>query len=133
MNVILLIFVSLILFLGYIYIPRQYPTHEPFHNNKYDLIDPQKLYVIFGNSVPLQESLTINNTSETCVNDTSPPPITLDVKSSRNMFEFAYNNCSPECCKTSGYMCGGKNGCVCMTNSQKKYLNRRGKNRIYNV
>jgi hypothetical protein len=129
MKIKILIFASLILFLGLIYIQTLYPTREPFHDDKSDLIDPQKLYVIFGNSVPLQESLTINNTSETCVNDTSPPPITLDVKSSRSMFEFAYNKCSPECCKTSGYMCGGKNGCVCMTDDQKKYLNRRGGNR----
>ena len=45
----------------------------------------------------------------------------------KSMFMFAYNKCSPECCKDSPYSCSG--GCVCLTDNQYNYLDTRGNNR----
>ena len=41
----------------------------------------------------------------------------------RQMFLFAKNKCSPDCCPSS-YMCTG--GCVCTTEEQRKLINQRG-------
>ena len=48
-------------------------------------------------------------------------------KNSDNLFPFADNKCSPECCANSEYSCN--NGCVCMTKNQKEVLMTRGGNR----
>jgi hypothetical protein len=41
----------------------------------------------------------------------------------RQMFLFAKNKCSPECCPST-YTCSG--GCVCTTEEQRKLIDKRG-------
>jgi len=41
----------------------------------------------------------------------------------QQMFMFAKNKCSPDCCPST-YSCAG--GCVCTTNDQRKLINKRG-------
>lgn len=50
-----------------------------------------------------------------------------ETKNPDEMFIFANNKSSPECCKRSSY--STSNGCVCTTPDQLRFLNTRGGNR----
>jgi hypothetical protein len=58
--------------------------------------------------------------------DPSTPPIDGNQKSPSQMFTFAFNKSSPECCLDSGY--STSKGCICLTNEQKKWFGQRGNN-----
>ena len=55
------------------------------------------------------------------------PPVDGKSKTHKKMFLLTYNKCSPECCPST-YSCS--NGCVCLNQDQRDYINSRGKNRI---
>jgi len=46
-----------------------------------------------------------------------------------HMFMFAYNRSSPECCPSTF---SSDRGCVCMSNAQRDFINRRGNQKSYN-
>ena len=69
------------------------------HNDTYEVV-PDKSESYQGPTVPLPEG---------------------------QMFMYANNEFSPECCKFSSV--SGSNGCACETKEQKQYLNLRGGNR----
>lgn len=49
--------------------------------------------------------------------------------SAKHMFMFAYNRSSPDCCPSTF---STSTGCVCMSNAQRDFINRRGKNKNTN-
>jgi hypothetical protein len=92
------------------------PLKEYFYvENK--LITPEKLVVVQGNGIPdiPMESSTPDQS------DPSAPSVDGTESGPKSKFLFAYNECKPECCDTSGgYSCNG--GCPCITPEQKKFL-----------
>lgn len=98
---------------------------ETFSNN-YSLVSPENLWLIQGNSLPLKPpSKIIWDTQMECKNNNFPS-VTENNNDPHSLFEFAYNKCHPECCKTSSYSC--EKGCVCITPEQIKFLANRGGN-----
>jgi len=51
------------------------------------------------------------------------PPIDSNINSRKSLFMFKHNKCSTKCCPST-YSCSG--GCICMSDSQKNFINRRG-------
>ena len=102
------------------------PIQERFSVSNNNLIPADKLIVVQGNGipdVPVQPSQIDNSDpSAFSVDGTEEGP--------RSKFFFAYNQCKPECCSTSGgYSCNG--GCPCITQEQQKITSSRGYNRRY--
>ena len=94
---------------------------EMFVENK--LLPADNLVVVQGNGIP---NVPIEP-SEYDKSDDSSPIVDGTEKGARSKFFFAYNECKPECCKTSGgYSCNG--GCPCVTQEQMKYAYSRGNN-----
>ena len=81
-----------------------------------------KIYTPQGNQLPLKPNFTepIN----------SGPPIdgNSEDDTRKDMFIFAYNKCSPDCCPST-FSCS--NGCICTTKNQREYINQRGNNRTF--
>lgn len=50
--------------------------------------------------------------------------------SKKSLFMFTHNQCHPDCCPST-YSCD--KGCVCTTEQQRKFINRRGKNRSTDI
>ncbi len=89
---------------------------EYFYEDK-KLIPADKLVVIQGNGIP---DVPIDP-SMPDMNDPSAPSVDGTELGPKSKFLFAYNECKPECCSTSGgYSCNG--GCPCITEEQKKFL-----------
>lgn len=86
---------------------------------------PHTTEIYQGLSVPLKYK-----PSKIDMTDKTLPSVDGKENSPNSMFMFAYNRCSPECCKDSPYSCSG--GCVCMSNDQLNYIDSRGKNREVN-
>ena len=81
------------------------------------LIAPEKTVVVQGNGVP---DIPIEPTAYDA-NDESAPSVDGTIDGPRSKFLFAFNECKPECCGSSGgYMCEG--GCPCLTDKQKTYF-----------
>lgn len=57
------------------------------------------------------------------------PPIDGKNNSAKHMFMFAYNRSSPECCPSTY---SSSRGCVCMSDAQRDYINKRGTNKTSN-
>jgi len=57
------------------------------------------------------------------------PPIDGKNGSPQHLFMFAYNRSSPECCPSTF---SSSRGCVCMSEAQRNYINRRGANKSSN-
>jgi len=83
------------------------------------LIRTRALYVPSGTPLPLQPSISDEGSS-------NGPSVEGDKISPKSMTMFKYNRCLPECCPGT-YSCSG--GCICQTNKQAKFINRRGNNR----
>lgn len=60
---------------------------------------------------------------------TTYPSIDGKDKSAKHMFMFAYNRSSPECCPSTF---SSSRGCVCMSEAQRDYINKRGSNKSIN-
>lgn len=114
-----LILVLIVFFmLLYVYAtPRKVLVSEAFVAETGKLIPADKLVVIQGNGipdVPIQASVPDSN-------DPSAHSVDGTLNGPRSLFTFAYNECKPECCQTSGgYSCNG--GCPCLTDEQKNFM-----------
>lgn len=86
------------------------------------LLDPNSLEIYQG--IPIPDKY---NPTPMDVSDPNNPAVDGTMSGPHAMYMFAYNRCSPECCKDSPYSCSG--GCVCMTSPQYSYLDKRGNNR----
>ena len=97
----------------------------PFSNIRFDSesrnhsLHTSALYVPAGNSAPLKVRISRQVT-------TSGPSVDGSPNSAKSMSMFKYNKCMPECCPGT-YSCSG--GCICQTDKQGKFINRRGNNR----
>lgn len=96
---------------------------EESFNSSY-MIPKEKLAVIQGTGSlpkdPIKPVIDFDN-------DPSAPPIDGDPRSTSQLFTFAFNKSSPECCQDSGGLTSSK-GCVCLTEKQKAWLGTRGGN-----
>jgi hypothetical protein len=57
------------------------------------------------------------------------PTIDGTPNSPHHMFMFAYNRSSPDCCPSTF---SSDRGCVCMSEAQRNFINRRGNQKSYN-
>jgi hypothetical protein len=89
------------------------------------IVPQDKLALIQGLSAPTQPIEPVSKF------DSDPSATTIDGKpgSPSQMFMFAFNKVSPDCCP-SPY--SSSQGCVCMTNDQLNFLNQRGNNSRFN-
>lgn len=89
----------------------------------YKLIPADKMVVmqgLFDPNVEYQPAIPDST-------DPSSPPVDGTEQGPRSKFFFAFNECKPECCSTSGgYTCKG--GCPCLTPEQQKFAGSRGQN-----
>ena len=89
-------------------------------NNIHDLIDNNNLNTYLGVQGPLQSSITDNDSL-------MGPSIDGDPNSPTRLFMLSNNKASINCCDDSNY--STSNGCICITDKQKKYINSRGSNK----
>lgn len=96
-----------------LFIALHQTTREHFTNKEKSGYIPQdKLYVVMGHQIPIEPQ----------------PPGPLEGQEdmpnvgggNKNMFAFAYNKVSPECCETSPY--STDRGCICIPEDQRKIL-----------
>ena len=87
-----------------------------FTPNQSDGMQNGPEYTPQGNSLPLTAE-AINQIQ------LYGPPIDSNVNSRKSMFMFKHNKCSTKCCPST-YSCSG--GCICMSDSQKNFINKRG-------
>ena len=83
------------------------------------LIQTNNLYVPSGTQLPLNEEISRPG-------KTNGPSVDGSINMPKSMAMFKYNKCVPECCPST-YSCSG--GCVCQTDKQAKFINKRGNNR----
>lgn len=117
--IILIVFFMLL----YAYLGATHPKiREPFNDAKHKLIDGERMVVFQGIGLPdSRPELTLPDA------DPSSPSIDGTLDGPKSKFAFAYNECKPECCATSGgYACNG--GCPCLTNEQLGFSMSRGNN-----
>ena len=78
------------------------------------------IFTPFGTQVPLKNNYTKS------IND--GPPIDGNSEDNRkDLFMFAYNKSSPDCCPSTY---STSTGCICTTKNQRDYINQRGNNSI---
>ena len=101
----------------YVYMGTPVKVKEPFYvSSDYKLIPGERMVVMQGNGIP---DIPVE-ASMPDVNDSSSPSVDGNPSSQKSKLMFAYNECKPECCATSGgYACNG--GCPCMTKEQLGY------------
>lgn len=75
-------------------------------------------FVLQGSQSPLCKTISEENNSD-------GPNVDGTKNSQKNMFMFAYNQCSPKCCPST-YSCDG--GCICTTKNQRNFIASRGEN-----
>lgn len=87
------------------------------------ILPKDKLQIIQGTPVPTSPSDPVKY-------DNDPSAPSTDGKNGPNqMFMFAFNRASPECCPSSY---STSQGCVCMTNDQTNFISQRGNNNKFN-
>ena len=74
---------------------------------------------VFGSQEPLKDHLT-KSTNE------GPPVDGNSDDNRKQLFMFAYNKSSPDCCPSTYTT---STGCICTTKAQRDYINQRGNNR----
>lgn len=77
----------------------------------------------FPDECKKQQKVTFSLENDTIDGAENFPSVDGKKKEMRSMFMFANNRCSPKCCP-SEYTCG--HGCLCLTDTQKCWLNRHG-------
>lgn len=125
MNYFLLLTLLVFFMLLYVYIGgfSSKKSLERFTTADYKLIPADKLVVLQGLYDPNLD-FEVSTPDST---DPSSPPVDGTEQGPRSKFFFAFNECKPECCSTSGgYSCKG--GCPCMTAEQRKFSGSRGQN-----
>ncbi len=80
----------------------------------------KNIYTSFGSQNPLNTKIPIDSLQNNATTVDGSP------NSPRSMAIFKYNFCKPECCPAT-YSCSG--GCICQTEKQKDFINKRGFNR----
>lgn len=94
---------------------QNYWKHDPQNT---PLTDPKKIYTNFAASCPLA-----NEYKPASVSGVGVP---VDGKDGpKDMFLFAANKASPECCPSTY---STSTGCICTTESQRNFINSRGNN-----
>jgi len=74
---------------------------------------------------PVGDAYSLNPSPEYTKNY---PTVDGNKDSPKNMFMFAYNRSSPECCPSTF---SSSRGCVCMSEAQRRFINQRGSGNIY--
>ena len=125
-NFFLIILILSFIMLIYFYIVGfpSFNKKEPFYvHDDSRLIPADKIVVMQGLGNP---DLPIQAT-EYDAEDTSAPSVTGKEDGPKSKLVFAYNQCKPECCASSGgYSCNG--GCPCITKEQMNFIGTRGYN-----
>ena len=124
-NIFLLVMLIFFFMLLYVYTRKHYPRKELFidSSEQNKLIPTDKLVVVQGNGIP---DVPVEPTKPDS-SDISAPSVDGTEEGPKSKFLFAYNECKPSCCDTSGgYACNG--GCPCMTKDQQKFAFSRGYN-----
>lgn len=122
-NIFLVVVLLIFFMLLYVY-TRKHNSGKEYFIDSADtkLIPANKLVVVQGNGIPdipIESSKPDNDLSAPSVDGTEDGP--------KSKFLFAYNECKPSCCATSGgYACNG--GCPCLTKAQQKFAFSRGYN-----
>lgn len=112
---ILLVFVMLL----YVYVGV--PSHK---TERFSVVEQEDIYKLFPqNKIIVSQGLGIPNIpiepTLPDLTDVTAPSVDGTEGGPRSKFIFAYNQCKPECCSTSGgYSCNG--GCPCLTKEQRK-------------
>lgn len=75
---------------------------------------------------PVGDAYSLNPDKSVSVNY---PSIDGNDNSAKHMFMMAYNRSSPECCPSTY---SSSRGCVCMSDAQRDFINRRGSNKNAN-
>ena len=92
--------------------------------NVFPLLDPKQFGVYQGDSIPVKDNL---NSKSIDVKDMLDPyvypPVDGNADGLTSNFMFAYNQSSPLCCPSTF---STSNGCVCLTEDQKKLIGNRG-------
>jgi hypothetical protein len=125
-NIFLLVLLIFFFMLLYVYARKHSLSKELFIDSSSEqkkLIPADKLVVVQGNGIPdLPLEPTLPDSS-----DTSAVSVDGTEEGPKSKFLFAYNECKPSCCATSGgYACNG--GCPCITKDQQKFAFSRGYN-----
>ena len=89
-------------------------------DNIHELIDDDKINTYLGVQGPLQAAST---DSESMMG----PSIDGDPKSPTRLFMMSNNKASVNCCNDSNF--SSSNGCLCISDKQKKFINTRGSNK----
>ena len=113
-NYFLIIFLITAFMLLYVYV------------NKYSQIERFNVYIIPQDKLAIIQGVNMPNGAIGLVlsfdKDPSAPPIDGNDQSPSQMFTFAFNRTSPECCMDSEF--STSQGCVCLTDMQKNGLVR---------
>lgn len=90
-------------------------------------IDPEKLVLYQGNTLPLDGNISVGYSP---MYPATLPTVDGTNEAKRSMFSFSFNECKPECCKTSPYSCD--RGCICIDQKQYEFIGSRGGNNQQN-
>lgn len=93
--------------------------HPPACNKLYNW---EKIYTPQGTPFPLNPAISKEGTK-------NGPNVDGTEKTPNDMFMFAYNKVSLDCCPSTY---STDRGCVCTTKQQRDFINSRGNNRNYN-
>lgn len=89
------------------------------------LLDPDRMEVYQG--IPIPDKFKPLAADANADINPSMPSVDGTNNAPKAMYMFSYNRCAPECCKDSPYSCS--KGCICLTDNQYNYLDKRGDNR----
>ena len=126
-NYFLIVLIFVFVMLIYFYIvgfPTFFIKQERFAvHDESRLLPADKIVVMQGLGNP---DLPVQAT-EYDAHDTSSPSVNGKEDGPKSKLVFAYNECKPECCASSGgYSCNG--GCPCITKDQMNFIGTRGYN-----
>ena len=93
--------------------------HSPACNKLYT---ETEIYTPHGTPLPLSPKFSKNGV-------TNGPTVDGTLNTPNDMFIFAYNKSSLDCCPSTY---STDRGCVCTTKQQRRFINSRGNNRNYN-
>jgi len=91
----------------------------------FSLYEPTDFALYQGHSLPVQSATTGYHP----MYEDKLPSVDGTPGGKRSMYMFTYNECKPECCKSSSYSCS--HGCVCLTKEQEHMVSSRGGNSNY--
>lgn len=89
--------------------------------NDKKLLEPENVYTLQGTPTGLEDSVTFADPAA------NYPSVDGSDDSPKDMFVFAYNQSSPECCPSTY---STDRGCVCTTDEQRNFISGRGGNNV---